>query len=240
MKIFSFILISIIIISCTRNNNFNFLSKDTSLASNYKVLNLKNISPDFPLDSLEMLTSEYGNFKFYSENTLRGEGVIALSINSEIEILNLDKSYFGSISLNKEMESYNINLPKVTIAREIIPDSEYQIFNFDSEQPNKNKDFLIIYLNKEPKLIQKNKTQYSFSSWDEYIKKSFIKLTPQVDNRAPEEEYLYKAIKIKEDSMLIKSVPKSACDYVEKYKNITKWIKWKSNNCKLIKFNFCY
>ncbi|SFK42757.1 hypothetical protein SAMN05421692_4375 [Chryseobacterium indologenes] len=40
--------------------------------------------------------------------------------------------------------------------------------------------------------------------------------------------------------MLIKSIVKTECEYVEDYKDISKWIKWKNNNCKLIKFSFCY
>lgn len=52
--------------------------------------------------------------------------------------------------------------------------------------------------------------------------------------------FWYKALKIEGDSMQIKSVPKTDCDYIENYKNITKWIKWKDNSCKQINFNFCY
>jgi len=40
--------------------------------------------------------------------------------------------------------------------------------------------------------------------------------------------------------MQIKSVAKTSCDYIEEYNDVTKWIKWKENSCKLIMFDFCY
>jgi len=40
--------------------------------------------------------------------------------------------------------------------------------------------------------------------------------------------------------MQIKSVSRESCDYADEYKDVTKWIKWKQNNCKLVTFSFCY
>lgn len=194
---------------------------------------------DCPIDSLNMQTSDFYNTKFYTENTIRGQGVIQFSINNKIEILNSDKTIFGNIT--PENDSYKISLPKKIIAREVIPDSEFQIFSFDAEQPNTYMNYLIIYINKEKKLIAKKGLKYNFSIWNDYIKSAFIQLTPNVNNISEKERnYWYKAIRIKGDSMLVKSIPKSNCDYIEDYKDVTKWIKWKENNCKLIKLNFCY
>lgn len=190
-------------------------------------------------DLTKMLTSEYENIKFYTENALRGKGVVQLSVNSKITILNSDKTVFGSI--NFKNDSYILALPSKIIAREILPDSEFQIFSFDSELPDTDKDFLLIYINKQKKLILKKEVKYSFRSWEDYIKSAFIQLSSNLTNaNSQEQTYWYEVIAIKNDSMQIKSVPKTSCDYIDKYKDVTKLIKWKSNDCKLIKFNFCY
>ncbi|PRA91394.1 hypothetical protein CQ046_23265 [Chryseobacterium sp. MYb7] len=195
------------------------------------------------IDSLAMQTTEYNGITFYTENNLRGSGVINLSINKSTEIFNMDKTSYGKILVNNNDDEniYDVKLPKVVIAREIIPDSEHRIFNFDAEEPEADKDFLIVYINKQKKLIEKKNNNYSFQSWDNYIKTAFIQLTPEVSTTSKQElSYWYKVLEIKGDSMQIKSILKTDCDYIEEYKNVTKWIKWKQNSCKLIKFNFCY
>lgn len=187
-------------------------------------------------DSLNSLTCEYKGIKFYTENKIRGDGVANLIIN-KIEILNLDKTIFGVIDFINE--SYDINLPSKIIAREIIPHIEYQVFSFDAEDTDK--DYLIIYINKERKLIEKKELNYSFSRWEEYIKSAFIRLTTNIDIKNENElKYWYEVIEIKEDSMKIKSLPKEFCDYIEDYEDTSRWIKWKNNNYKLIQLNFCY
>jgi len=107
----------------------------------------------------EKLITSYDNINFYTEDVMRGKGVITLSIDKSVEILNIDKTIFGSISFLKEGEykQYKIKLPETVIAREIMPHSEFEVFEFDSEPPNFNADFLVIYINKQQKLIKKNK-----------------------------------------------------------------------------------
>ncbi len=206
------------IFSC-KHNSVNTL--DAVEISGAKTSSIKKLDEDCPMDSINMQTSEYGGIKFFSENTMRGKGVLDLTINKKINILNMDKSFWGSISVfnNGISDSYDINFPTKVIAREVIPDSEYQVFCFDSEHPKTDNNFLIIYINKEKKLIEIKDIKYNFSLWP---------------------DYWYKALKIKNDSMQIKSVSKTDCDYIDSYKNTTIWIKWKINNCKLIKLNFCY
>lgn len=83
--------------------------------------------------------------------------------------------------------------------------------------------------------------EYKFLSWDDYIKSAYIQLSDNIENTNKEElSYWYKVLEIKNDSMQIKSVPKTDCDYIESYNDVTKRIKWKNKNCKLIKLNFCY
>ena len=236
-----YLLFLFVFLSCKETTN---TSKDKitvfadSLTQNIKKEEtLKKYTADCTIvDSTKTQTSDYQGIKFYSENTLRGKGVVELTIDKNLEILNSDKTCFGTISLlnNDFGTTYKINFPKKMVtAREIIPDDEFQVFSFDSELPEINNEFLIIYINKEQKMIKKTDVKYKFLNWDDYVKSAYIRLYGKDKN-------LYKVIEIKNDSLKIKSISKSDCDYVESYKDVTKWIKWKDNNCKLIKFNFCY
>ncbi|TZF95212.1 hypothetical protein FW781_15070 [Chryseobacterium panacisoli] len=246
MKIFYTALIySMVLVSCKKQNKDTVAptlanhSKDSTTIIKKELPNKNN---ECTIDSLAMQTTEYNGTTFYTENNLRGSGVINLSINKNTEIFNMDKTPYGKILVNNDDENvYDVKLPKVVIAREIIPDSEHRIFSFDAEEPGSDKDFLIIYINKQKKLIEKKNNDYAFNSWENYIKTAFIQLTPEISNTSKEEQlYWYKSLKIKGDSMQIKSIPKADCDYIEEYKNVTKWIQWKKGSCKLIKFNFCY
>lgn len=221
---------------------FSCEKKGIENSNSVQVNNFDYNNVDCPLDSLSMKTSEYKGISFFTENTMRGTGVISITIDTEVQILNSDKSLFGKISKsNFDVEQYKIDLPKRTIVRNIIPESEFQIFEFDAENPNNQSDYVTIFINKKQKLIKKLNLNYKYLDWDDYIKSAFIQLEKDVKNISlDEKDYWYTAIKINGDSMLIKSAPKSSCDYIEKYKDITKWIKWKERKCKLIKFNFCY
>lgn len=238
MKPLSIILFTpFIIVSCTKHDKAT-----TVEGKNISVEKHNNSDNECPLDSLAMQTSEYKGITFYTENNLRGSGVITLSVTGKIDILNNDKTNYGSISLNNDEEmSYEIKLPKKTVAREIIADSEFRIFSFDAENPDINKDFLIVYINREKKIISKKNNQFTFDPWDKYVQSAFVKLTPKVSNTTKDEQlYWYKAMAVKGDSMKIKSISKSDCDYIEHYEPVTKWIKWRTNSCKHVNFNFCY
>ncbi|MGN7809520.1 hypothetical protein [Flavobacterium sp. 22076] len=242
--IFNFLMV-IILISCNDKKPTNHNNVEKRNYSNRSIVDndkekLSNNS--CLIDSLNMMSTEYGGIKFYTENELRGAGVVQLSIDKDFEILNLDKTVYGSIKLkNNTEEPFNIKFPKMVIAREIIPNIEYKIFCFDAEQPETDNDFLIIYINNEKRLVSKKDCKYKFHSWEAYIKTAFIHLTLKVENSSKEEQrYYYEALKIKGDSMQIKSVAKTSCDYIQEYKDVTKWIKWKENSCKLIMFDFCY
>lgn len=232
--------------SCTKHKEIKKNDKEVT-NNNTKNQNIENkqlakVTYECILDSIKMQITEYGGIKFYSENKLRGSGVLTLIMPDNVDILNIDKTFYGSIILgNSTEEPYNIKLPKAIVAREIIPDVEHRIFSFDAELPETDKNFLIVYINKEKKLISKKNVKYKFNSWETYVKSSFIHLTSKIENSTKEEQmYYYQAVKIKGDSMQIKSVSKASCDYVEEYKDITKWIKWKDNSCKQITFDFCY
>ncbi|WP_394773621.1 hypothetical protein [Flavobacterium sp.] len=246
-RLYITLLLTILFSSCLKRNDIKDSSKVVvrnikNHTAQIKTNNSADLQDDCTIDSLESQTSEYDGIKFYTENKLRGEGVLSISINQKVEILNLDKTVFGNISLieNDDETLYKIDLPKKTIVRQIIPDIEIQVFSFDAEFPETDKDFVIVYVNREKKLINKKNIKYTFMLWEKYIKSSFIELTPNVENISIEEKnYWYQALQIKGDSMKIKSI-KTSCEYVENYKDFTTWIKWKKGSCMLIKFNFCY
>ena len=214
MRLFCIIFI-VVFISCKKNTQTLMpIETKSAINSNEVLIAEQNLVDsvklkECPIDSLNMQTSEFDNMKFYTENTMRGKGVIQFSISNKILILNPDKTTFGIISFKDD--SYEINLPSKIIAREIIPDTEFQIFSFDAEQTDTDtdKDYLIIYINKEKKLVAKEGLKYNFLKWDDYIKSAFIQLTSNVDKVSKVEQgYWYKTIKIKGDSMQIKSIPK--------------------------------
>lgn len=237
-----YIIFIIFFVSCKQNTELK--SQNDPKISNSRIdLKSEKYSNenlyDCPIDSLNMQTADFKEISFYTENMLRGKGVIQLNINNKMTIFNSDKTIFGTIDFKED--SYEMDLPSKIIAREVIPDSEFQIFSFDAELPDLDKENLIIYINGEKKLVAKKELKYNFLNWEDYIKSAFIQLTSDVENvNEDEQKYWFKTNKIKGDSIQIKSVAKASCDYVENYKDVTKWIKWKKNNCKLIKLNFCY
>ena len=186
--------------------------------------------------------TENNKVSIITDSIIRGEGVVYLLEGfKEIEILNTDKTLFGKICSyeevnrfdNQKYTTYKLQFPTDIIVREIIPDVEIQVFSFDAQNPKTNKDYLLIYVNGEQKLISKQ-VEYSFVTWEEYIKSAFIRLKEQ-------DEFYYNVLEIKNDSMLIKSVNVDCGQGDdENFKEITKWVKWKENNRKLVNFSFCY
>ena len=247
MKIFYITLVfAILFSSCLKRNDIKDSSKVVvrdikNDSSQLKTSKSADLEDNCIIDSLESQTSEYDGINFYTENTLRGKGIAKISIDQKLKFLNLDKTVFGSISILEIKNTYEMKFPKTVIAREILVDKEFQVLSFDAELPETDNNFIIVYINKEKKLLKKEGLHYEFLTLEEYIKSSFINLTENTDNVSKEERmYWYNVLEIKGDSMKIKSVNKSSCDYIEDYKDVTKWIKWRSDSCKLIKFNFCY
>ncbi len=193
-------------------------------------------------DSLQLQTAQYEGTQFFTENVLRGTGVVTMAPGISFNILNLDNTSFASVSVNTPADdaALKINFPKIVISREIIPYEEFSTFSFDAEDPQAEEDYLIVYINKEKKKISK-KHKYHFDSWENYAKSAYIVLTQAVVNATTtEKRYWYEVLQIKGDSMQIKSVPETECDYIENYQDVTKWIRWRNNSCKTVKLNFCY
>jgi hypothetical protein len=186
-------------------------------------------------DSLQYQDSK---ITVYNEFKMRGSGIISLTINDKVTILNEDNTIFGDIASMEESD-YSINLPKKIVARSFVP--VFDSFYFDAEKPNDKEDFLKVYINKEIKKIKKNQVEYSFENWADYVKKSFIKLRDcNASNSKQKDNNTYEVIQMIGDSIKVKSISKKSCDVIEYYKDVTKKIKWKSNqNVLLINFFSC-
>lgn len=199
---------------------------------------------EYPFKSYNL----YNDFKFYEDIYIRGVGIIYFEIidgeNNELKILNKDKTVFGTIVKKDGTDDFDINLPKEITARYIVINFEgFTSFTFDAEEIDLNSKYLTIYINGEPKLIEKSTINYTFQSWEEYINDVFIELTAKVQNSTEIERYnLYKVLEVKKDSLFVKSIPESTtCYLVDSYEDVTKWVRWKDdNNCKFINFIPCF
>ena len=168
-KILNIIFTSLLIISCNKGNTQNIVGN----------LNNKNttLQSACPTDSAKTYLFKHKDFNFYTEKELRGSGIVSLDIENKLEILNTDKTIFGTIITNNNGDdTFDVMFPtKKIILRDIFTLPEAGIYIFDAEKPNESSEFIEIYVNKEKKLIKKSKTKYVFETWD-YVKKRLEEL----------------------------------------------------------------
>lgn len=189
---------------------------------------------DLSCQDNDTLQYEDTKISIYNEYKLRGDGVVSISINDKLSILNEDNSLFGEIIL-KEESDYEINLPKKIVARSMVP--VFDDFSFDADKPKDNDEFIHIYINKEPKRIRKTQVEFSFDNWEDYLKNSFIKLR----NCNNEKDLnIYKVLNVMKDYIKVKSISKESCENIDNYTDVTKELKWKNNeNVLMIDFFSC-
>ncbi|MNL32744.1 hypothetical protein D3C87_1546160 [compost metagenome] len=115
----------------------------------------------------DSLVYENSSFSSYTERVKRGTGIIYLylDVNDRLDILNMDNTKFGNIILNKDMTYSMHNMPKKVIARKLVPEYDFSAFEFDAEKLETDKEFLIIYINKEKRKVKKSGTKFVFASF---------------------------------------------------------------------------
>lgn len=218
-------------------------SNDTSVSngSSQEIASNKII----PCKESESLVFEGEAFASYTEDKIRGYGIVSftMDINDRLTILNEDDSSFGEIVLNEDMTYFTLTMPKKIVARKVIPNYDFASFDFDCENVNTDKDYLIIYINKQKKKIKKTDLKYTFLTWENYIKKQFIELKECnliVDgNVNPKSKDLAFAVtEIKGDIIKIKSV-KDCNGEDQRFYDIKGQVKWKSDDILLINFALC-
>jgi hypothetical protein len=127
----------------------------------------KEVSTPISIKKNDSLVYENSSFSSYTERVKRGTGIINLylDVNDRLDILNMDNTKFGNIALNKDLTYSMHNMPKKVIARKLVPDYDLATFEFDSEKLETDKEFIIIYINKEKRKVKKSGTKFVFASF---------------------------------------------------------------------------
>ncbi|MGY3211804.1 hypothetical protein [Mucilaginibacter sp. HD30] len=189
-----------------------------------------------------LLYSQEGVFSSYTENKMRGVGVISfhLSINNRLDIYDEDGSKFGFLVYNDDQTYYMLDMPIKTIARAVIPIADQAQFDFDAEATNTDKDYFIIYVNKEKRKVKKADVKFTFSSWDDYLKLQEIRLKPcnMLPAAGTNQEMLYTVTQVKGDEIKIRSVQNCSGED-EGFKQVEGWIKWKNGDVLTVDLTNC-
>ena len=189
-----------------------------------------------------LLYSQEGVFSSYTENIMRGVGVISfhLGINNRLDIYDEDGSKFGFLVYNDDQTYYMLDMPIKTIARAVIPVADQAQFDFDAEATNTDKDYFIIYVNKEKRKVKKADVKFTFSSWDDYLKLQEIRLKPcnMLPAAGTNQEMLYTVTQVKGDEIKIRSVQNCSGED-EGFKQVEGWIKWKNGDVLTVDLTNC-
>lgn len=195
----------------------------------------------------ESLIWEGENFVSYTEDRMRGNGVISfvMDINDRLDILNEDDSNFGEIVLNEDMTYFTLTMPKKVVARKVIATYDFAAFDFDCENVEADKDYFIIYVNKKKRKVKKSDLKYAFSTWSDYIKKQSVKLKEcnlikdgQGTVNQQSKNQVFAVNEVNEDEIKITSSKKCSGDD-SAFHSVNGKVKWKSGNVLLIDFTVC-
>lgn len=196
---------------------------------------------------MESVVWEGENFVSYTEDRMRGKGVISftMDINDRLDILNGDDSNFGEIVLNEDLTFFTLTMPKKVVARKVITTYDFAAFDFDCENVDTDRDYLFIYVNKEKRKVKKTGLKYVFSTWEEYIKKQSIRLKDcnliadqQGYSNPKSKNQVFKVTEIKEDEIKI-TAAKDCLEDDKPFHAVNGIVKWKSGNVLLIDFAVC-
>ena len=195
----------------------------------------------------ESVVWEGENFVSYTEDRMRGKGVISftMDINDRLDILNDDDSNFGEIVLNEDLTFFTLTMPKKVIARKVITTYDFAAFDFDSEIVDTNQDYFIIYVNKEKRKVKKEGLKYAFSTWEQYIKKQSVRLKDcnliadqQGNVNQKSKDQVFTVTEVKGDEIKITS-SKDCLEEDKSFHAVNGILKWKSANVLLIDFAVC-
>lgn len=239
-NILIYITTAFLIFSCkdaSQNIKTNSEIKDSTVAVSQQEIQSGNTNDCKEADSLVF---ESDAFASYTENTMRGKGVISftMNINDRLTILNEDDSNFGEIILNEDMTYFSLTMPKKVVARKVIPNYDFAAFDFDAESVNSSSEYLFIYVNKEKKKVKKADLKFTFATWENYIKEESIKLkTCNLLQEGKGKDLTFDVIEIKGDELKIKST-KDCAGEDGLFENVEGTIKWKSGDTLLVILRF--
>ncbi|MCD0467209.1 hypothetical protein [Flavobacterium sp. ENC] len=180
--IFIYIAIPFLFASCKENASDKVTKREESVLNESTIPN--SSSEEVPPASIadckqgEYLVFEGETFASYTEDKMRGKGIVSftLDINDRLTILNEDNTTFGEMVLNEDMTYFTLTMPKKVVARKVVPNADFAAFEFDSENVNTDKEYLFIYVNKEKRKVKKTGLKFTFSTWEDYIKKQTVQL----------------------------------------------------------------
>lgn len=241
-NILLYITIVFLLISCKDNSQNN--SKTADSEWNETAVQASEEMPSGNIKDCkegEALVFNAETFSSYTEDAIRGQGVVSftMDINDRLTILNEDDTNFGEIVLNEDMTYFTLTMPKKVVARKVIPNYDFAAFDFDAETINTDKEYLFIYVNKEKKKVKKTDLKFTFSTWENYIKKQSIKLKAcNLLKDAKGKDLYFDVLEIKGDEIKIKST-KDCGGEDAPFEDIEGNVKWKSGNVLLIDFAVC-
>ena len=192
------------------------------------------------------LVFEDAGLSSFTEDNIRGAGVISfrLNTNDRLDILNLDGSVFGGIVVNEDGNYFTLTMPQKTTARNLIPNQDFEAFDFDAEPVAADPDYLLIYVNKEKRKVKKDGIRYTFHTWTQYLLGNTIHLRPcnllkdakgsEIKNSI---EQIFEITAVHGDWITIKSI--NDCQSDGPYQNIQGRLKWRANGALLIDFTSC-
>lgn len=187
------------------------------------------------------------DFKSYTEDQMRGQGIISFQMDKydRLTILNMDDTYFGEIVLGQDGSYFTLTLPKRIVARRLITSFDYANYDFDAEKVSADKDYLFIYVNKKKRKVKKADLKYTFSTWPDYIKaqslllKDCNLLTDAQGKPNPKSKGLaFDVTEINGDEIKIKST-KDCLGEDGPYLDLQGKVKWRLGDKLLVDFALC-
>jgi len=240
-NILTYFTIAFLVIACkdgSQNKTEDAGLNDTIVQASSEEIATQNIDD---CKEGESLVFEGETLASYTEDRMRGQGVISFSmnINDRLTILNEDDTQFGEIVLNEDMTFFTLTMPKKIVARKVISNFDFAAFDFDAENTTADKEYLLIYVNKEKKKVKKTDLKFTFSTWEDYVKKETIKLkTCNLLPDAKGKDVTFDVVEVKGDEIKIKST-KDCGGEDAPFENLKGNIKWKSGQTLLIDFAVC-
>ena len=248
---FIYIATALLIIACKQNSqDTEVTTQDTEFNKNTDSAATSHEIPIGNANSCnegESLVWEGDTFASYTEDRMRGNGIVSfkLNINERLTILNEDNSSFGEIVLNEDLTYFTVTMPKKVVARKMIPNYDFASFDFDCENVNSDKEYLFIYVNKEKRKVRKTDLKFTFSTWENYIKNQTVQLKEcnlitdsQGQTNKKSKNLAFTVTDVKGDEIKIKST-KDCLGEDNPFYDIKGKVKWKSGNLLLISFAVC-
>lgn len=179
------------------------------------------------------------DLKSFTEDKMRGSGVISfeMDVNDRLDIFYPDGSTFGFMVYNEGGYFYTIDMPRKLVARWVMPIGDFTQIDFDAEAVDTDKDYLIIYANKERLKVKKDDVKFTFSKWKDYVRSQLITLKDcnLLEGVKPNSGIFFDVTEVDGDRIKVKSVEECGGPA----KPLEGWITWKKDGNLLVDFNYC-